>query len=141
MRDGSTIGRLNGLEVLYETKKSIHHWSESISRDLRLPTKDRLPTRQHLNSRRRYDIRCVHISEKPSILTDPDTGCLHRAHSAFHCGDAVSVGACSNFTEEAFEVVALQPVSGRLKTLGANGRRDTVWAGTGAVLVKVLVHF
>lgn len=53
---------------------------------------------------------------------------------------ARTVGACANLTEEALQVVLLQPLGRRLEALCTDRRRDASGRRAGAVTVEILMH-
>ena len=66
---------------------------------------------------------------------------LHIAQHALDGSIALRVVASSKFAQVALLVVRNEPLSGLDETFLADGRRDALRAGTGAVRVEILVHF
>lgn len=66
-------------------------------------------------------------TSSPPEHTGPNTArSLHGAESALYSVDANRVRASTEFTQEALELVGLEPLSGSLETFGTDGRGDTL---------------
>jgi len=76
----------------------------------------------------------------PPGSTNPDTRLLHRAESTLDGSDTDIVGASTDLTEEALEVVRLEPGGSISQALGTNSRGDTLVGGTRTIGVEVLMH-
>lgn len=80
-------------------------------------------------------------TSSPPEHTDPSTTrSLHGAESALYSVNANLVRASTEFTQEALELVGLEPLRGSLETFGTDGRGDTLIGGTRTIRVEVLVH-